>query len=115
MLSVKQEFRVVERPEHRRSSRWMLVASGYSYGLHDADGREVVAYHWHPNIPHPATFRHLHVGPGSGVRHHRLTKAHLPTGIMTVADMVRVAIVEFAVGPRRRDWEAVLTQVESAE
>ena len=34
---------------------------------------------------------------------------------MTVADMVRVAIVEFAVGPRRRDWEAVLTQVESAE
>jgi hypothetical protein len=33
---------------------------------------------------------------------------HLPTGPVSLADVVRLLIMEFDVAPRRPDWQAIL-------
>lgn len=35
--------------------------------------------------------------------------AHLPTGPVPLADVLRLAVESFQVEPLRRDWERVLT------
>ena len=37
-----------------------------------------------------------------------LSGAHLPTGYVALQDLIQLAIEEFAVTPRRRDWARVL-------
>jgi hypothetical protein len=51
------------------------------------------AYHWHPTGASPVTWPHLHVlDPASALR-----KVHLPTGRISLEEVLRLAVVEFAV------------------
>ena len=94
------------------SGRWRVATVGYRYTLGDDEGRELVSYQWHPRGLSPVTVPHLHLGsrlvrpgvPFGGV--------HLPTGIVTLADVIRVVIVELGVEPRRGDWAAVLRRCD---
>jgi hypothetical protein len=86
---------------------------GYFYVLYAADGFELAAFHWHAASVGNVGFPHLHVGIGAtGARTPfltgRLHKAHFPTGLIAVEDVVRFAIVECGARPRRPDWEGVL-------
>lgn len=107
------EYRVVEVSGGRRS--YQVQPAGYRYRLLDTEERELLAYHWHPVGPSSVTYPHLHL---SG-RLHPLElggedgpiafgEIHLPTGFVTLADVVRLLIAELAVVPRRSDWPAVL-------
>ncbi len=89
----------------------------YWYRLLDRQEHELLAYHWHPEGVSPITFPHLHlssqvrpiaIGPGADPV--ALAEMHLPTGQVTLADIVRLLITEFAVQPRRDDWETVLQE-----
>ena len=42
-----------------------------------------------------------------------LTRAHLPTGGVTLAAFLRMAIRDFGVEPRRDDWQNVLEHNEA--
>ena len=79
----------------------------YRLELREAEGPEVLAYHWHPNTP---GFRepHLHVSSGAGRLAPELQRAHLPTGSITLSQFVLMLIVDFGVAPLRPDWAAVL-------
>jgi hypothetical protein len=48
---------------------WKVRTEAYYYALHDPDARELVAYHWHPDVPGPDAGRrpHLHLGAGAEV------------------------------------------------
>lgn len=89
-----------------------MATIGYRYALEDREGRALVSYHWHPHGPSPVTTPRLHLGsrlvrpgvPFGGV--------HLPTGFVTLADVIRVVMVELGVEPRRDDWEAVLRRCD---
>ena len=87
----------------------------YQYQLLGADGREVLAYHWHPTGVSPVTWPHLHLSgrlapldAGRGQAPIALGGMHLTTGLVTLADVVRLLITEFDVRPRRGDWATVL-------
>lgn len=87
----------------------------YWYEVLARDGHEVLAYHWHPAGVSPITFPHHHLssrlGPlalGRGARTVALGEMHLPTGFITLADVVRLLIAELGIAPRRPDWEAIL-------
>ena len=84
----------------------MVTVVGYRSELRLVDGPMLLAYHWHPVGVSPVTTPHLHLsGAVAGVD---LTKAHLPTGHVTLQDVVRFVITEWGVRPRRDDWPAVL-------
>ena len=42
------------------------------------------------------------------------SRMHLPTGQVAIEDVIRLAIVEFGVRPRRADWAAVLARTVQA-
>lgn len=92
---------------------WSTAVVAYSYVLLGEQGLEICAYQWHPagrsHVKHP----HLHVGRGAmgnvttfGPR--GLHRIHFPTKHVELEDVLRLAITEFGVEPRRDDWEHVL-------
>jgi hypothetical protein len=93
-----------------RSRRYKVTTLSYLYTLFDANGREVLGYHWQPEekVAHP----HLHVGPGAEAR--RLSrKVHLPTGRIALEALLRCAIEDLGVDRERDDWDKVLAKSQA--
>lgn len=117
-LVVKLRYRLDELRGERDPWRVRVVA--YQYVLEDAVGREVIAYHWHPDGPaeggRRVAFPHLHLEAGAvdGRLRPELARAHLPTGSITLADVVELAIADLAVAPLRSDWTNVLQRARAA-
>ncbi|MGH2532841.1 MAG: hypothetical protein ACRDJW_11130 [Thermomicrobiales bacterium] len=105
-------------------SGWVVRTTSYSYWMYDADGTELVTYQWEPAGRSPVKTPHVHIGKAlaSGDvpehirrRFSRLASAHLPTGLITVTDILRTAIRDFGVEPLRRvpgdsstiDWDGI--------
>jgi hypothetical protein len=106
-LRVHQYFEIVFDPARRRDDRFHLRLIGYQYTLERQDtAAELYAFHWHPEA---RSFPHAHVEAGTGIAS-ALVGRHLPTGIVTVEDVLRFAIEELAVEPLRDDWPAVFRE-----
>jgi len=90
--------------------RWQARIVAYQYALLDRDGREYLAYHWHPDGSSHVTEPHLHLGPAAQVGVAEMAAAHLPTGPVSLALVARLAIDGLGARPLRADWPAVLTQ-----
>jgi hypothetical protein len=105
-LGIRMHYRVSREPALRRS--WTVETVRYLYALRDNEGREVLSYHWHPAERSISNDPHLHLGPASRVGHRALARAHLPTGLIALQDVLRFAIGELGVRPRRRDWARIL-------
>jgi hypothetical protein len=108
--------------------RWKVQTAAYYYAFDDADGHEILAYHWHPSEG-GVRFAHLHIGSGAvdaavllaaqrSPQHNALrpdvAAAHLPTGRVALEDIVRLAIEQFHVPPRRKAWDETLRTSRSA-
>ena len=63
-----------------------LDTTGYHYAFEDADGKEIIVYHWHPTSP--VTGPHLHIGAGANAARPELSRVHLPTGQITWPDVL---------------------------
>ncbi len=105
-LTLQQYYHIVEIEGLR--VLWAVVVEGYEYTLIDAGGREILTYHWHPRGQSSIAFHHLHIEHGAQVSREELQTAHLPTGYVSVADILRLLIMDFRAHPRRDDWESVL-------
>jgi hypothetical protein len=92
------------------SHAYRIVPVSYGYRFSDRSGHELLAYHWHPDglssIVHP----HLHISsrvrsvplePDGGSLN--LADHHIPTGSVTLVDVVRYLIDEIGIEPRRSD------------
>jgi hypothetical protein len=87
---------------------WDAQTAAYEYRLSDPDDRELLAYHWHPEGQSHVETPHLHLGPAAEVGRRPLLTAHLPTGLVRVDSVIRLAVESFAVAPIRPDWDRVL-------
>lgn len=85
-----------------------IVTQSYRYTLLTTGETEVFAYHWHPVGHSPVTTPHLHVTARRNATD--LSKTHFPTGIVSLAEVIRCLIAEFGVAPLRPDWQAVLDE-----
>ena len=90
--------------------RDQVLPATYIYELLDENGERLVAYHWHPQGSSQVRWKHIHVrgdtlpmGPDRRGR-----DPHLPTGWVHLEWVLRQAIEEFGVRPRRADWSAIL-------
>lgn len=118
-LFVNHRYRI-ERATGTASGRWTAVTSAYRYDILDLEGREILAYHWHPFALGPG-FPHLHLSSRIGVLPVgeqappvALGEMHLPTEEVTFPAIVRLLLGEVAVAPRRYDWEAIVAESDAA-
>ena len=95
---------------------WTARTSEYAYTLlsrTESDVSELISYHWQPDVRPGVRIPHLHIGPaiaGSSMQigTRTVNRIHFPTGIMSMASVVRLAIEELSVEPLRSDWQSVL-------
>lgn len=106
-LTFQMQYRLLAAGDER--GVWNAQIAGYLYGFDDAEGREILAYHWHPDGRSAERKPHLHLGAGAHVGRMELTTAHLPTGRIPVELLLRLSIRSLGVEPRRDDWEAILS------
>ena len=105
-LAFRQYYRVIRHDPPR--TMWTVEEVGYRYRIMDDDRREILAYHWHPMGRSSFITQHLHIGHGAMLGREEFQTAHLPTGRVSLADILRLLIRDFGAVPRRRDWESVL-------
>jgi hypothetical protein len=99
---------VAEEYELRQGADgWRVAIVGYLYAI-GYEGRELIAYHWHPSGDSSIAKPHMHVGAAIQVGDRWLGKVHLPTGTVSLAQVVELAIVELGVEPLRDDWERLI-------
>lgn len=89
----------------------------YEYRILDRDDREVLAFHWHPAGLSNVTDPHLHLSSrlnpiemGRDQEPLPLADMHIPTGFVTLEDVVRLLISEFGIRPRHAKFDAVLRE-----
>jgi hypothetical protein len=111
-LTVVHHYRILE--DSTTPGSWLVVTAGYFYTLWARDGPEFIAYHWHPDQQSWATFPHLHLESHAQVGHKSLEAAHLPTGLVSLTDVLQLAIRELGVLPLRNDWERELATARPA-
>jgi hypothetical protein len=109
-LSVTLYFRFIEGTG--APGPYRVTTTAYYYSLFDSDEREIIAYHWHPHGD--IAFPHLHICAGARIGRADLRDAHIPTGRIALEDLLRMAITEFGVVPRRDDWREALAQTQAA-
>ncbi len=109
-LRVEHYYRIEHDAD--RSSMWRAATVGYVYGLYREDGREILAYHWHPDGRSHVTTPHLHLGGGAEVGWAGLQKTHLPSGSILLPDLMELAIGAGA-RPRRADWQTVVNDTRA--
>lgn len=111
-LRTRYSYRLQNDPTDRRA--WLAACVDYLYAIHNADEREILAYHWHPDGRSPLVAPHLHLGPGAALGRVELTRAHLPTGAVGLPAVLQFAIRDLGVRPLRDDWTAILDAPEGS-
>jgi hypothetical protein len=104
-LTVDQWLRTVQHPDR---GGWRTEVAGYAYAF-DAEGQELIAFHWHPGRASRHDEPHLHPrGP--------LAKRHVPTGgPVTLVQVLRFAITDLGVEPIRTDWARQIALADEEE
>ena len=92
--------------------RWSVKTAAYEYRLSDRDDREILAYHWHPAGSSHVRVPHRHLGPGAEIGLQPLATAHLPTGTVSLAEVIGFAIDGLGARPLRGDWRRVLDEAQ---
>ncbi len=111
-LVVALQYRIAQ--ESGPSSPWKVRISAYAYQLVNREEMEVISYHWHPSGRSAVTWPHLHLGPAGVGRHAMLATAHLPSGLVALEEVIRMAVTDLGVEARRPDWSDVLAESRDA-
>jgi len=87
--------------------------------IRDNRGREIVNAHWNPRNPESRPFPHLHIGASVlDVEHPHFrdgfASLHIPTGLITVEDIVRFLIEELQVRSSHQDWKTTIQETREA-
>ena len=109
-MYLAQQYRISQVPQDREGGPYDVVIVGYQYELEDSQGHEILAYHWHPEGRSQVTRPHLHLGYGARLGRSELQKAHLPTGHVSMGEVLRCLIDHFGVATLRKDWSKILDQ-----
>ncbi len=97
------------------SKHWRMTTREYIYFLATKDVE--IAWHWHPlTSPRegdPSVRPHAHVqlpeGTASAKARKAISKLHIPSGRVTVEQVVRYIIEECEVEPLHDDWDQILS------
>ncbi len=95
------------------AGRWKIKTLAYAYEIRNAEGKDLLAFHWHPDggeIKYP----HIHVGHATGIRHAGIRDGHIPAGRVSAEAVIRFAIEALHVKTLRNDWNKILAKTQGA-
>jgi hypothetical protein len=107
-LRLTQQYRVVEDPDLGERAPFKCSTAAYHYALEDPEERELLAFHWHPQGRSSVTWPHIHIGEAAELGWDGLQGAHVPSGRISIEEVLRFAIAELGVEALRPDWPEVL-------
>jgi hypothetical protein len=115
LFDLTLSFEIVQEADPRNAYDSRLVS--YEYRLLGEDRYEILAFHWHPVGLSDFIDPHLHLSSrlnpidmGRNQDPLPLAGMHIPTGFVTLEDVVRLLITEFGITPRRDDWDDLLRE-----
>lgn len=103
-ISILLHYKIIQHPTV--AGTYKIKTSAYYYTINDANGKELLAYHWHPTETPDIPYPHLHIGDP------KLKKFHLPTGRVSLEQVLRLLIRDFKVKPKKANWEAILNETQ---
>ncbi len=91
---------------------WAVHTTSYSYDFQLDNGREVVVYHFDPRPRSKVKTPHLQAR--GLIDPLPLSKAHFPTGRVSIEEVIRFAITDLGVRPRHENgiWQTHLAETE---
>lgn len=114
VLALRHRYFVTHDADAGRPGRWQARTSAYEYKLDAADGREILAYHWHPASRGHEHRPHLHLGAGLGTIRPEWQKSHLRTGHVSPAALLFLLIDHLHALPRLPDWPVRFDRLDAA-
>ena len=112
-LRIVHHYRVVKTSDPKRGP-YKVSTVGYDYAFEDLSRKEILAYHWHPNQRSDTVTPHLHLEQAAKVGRKELAQAHLPTGRISIEEMIHVAVRGFGAQHLKRDWQKILAASHQA-
>lgn len=112
-LVIHQHFGIEVTAGVNQPRTYRVVTNGYEYMILNRQQREVLAFHWHPGQRSHEHDPHVHIGSavvdsGSSDIGKTFSRFHIPTGHISIAQVVRLLLTDFGVVPNRQDWEVTL-------
>jgi hypothetical protein len=105
-----------------------LQTAAYSYWLFDRAGNELMLFQWDPDGAGHVATPHLHIRaltrlsdahlpdePSAKLLMQRLARAHVPTGPITLAQVLRMAIDDLGVEPLEIDGAKLRQRLDAAD
>lgn len=119
-FGVAHRYRIIRDPSDAMSDLYRVIAGGYQYTISNHHQREVITYHWHPGQRSREHGPHVHIGSAvidsdSSDIGKTFSRFHIPTGYISIAQVVRLMLTDFNVVPNRQDWQAVLAGLLPAD
>jgi hypothetical protein len=88
---------------------WKVCTRCYMYAVEDDGGREIVAFHWHPDLQGDNSSPHMHICAGAGERiRSEIREIHFPTPRLAFEEIALMLIEDFEVVAERPDAVDVL-------
>lgn len=118
-LGFNQRYRILRNHQATREQSYRVTTTYLEYAIFDHNQREILVYHWHPQGKSNVITPHFHVGSAVlDTTGHEMGKTfsrlHLPSGHVTIADVVRALIEEFNVRPIHERWDETLRVCQDA-
>jgi hypothetical protein len=92
--------------DSKRDQLWRVRTRGYIYTVNECKNdsfREIFSYQWHPDSK--VVVPHVHFKEGEPM----ISKAHLPTGRISVESLVEFLIEDLGVKPASKNWKTTIT------
>jgi hypothetical protein len=106
---VALEYEVVEARHDKVRGPWKVRTRQYRYHVVSDDNAEVVLYHWLPEGKCSTKRPHVHVGQSQLSPDAVFTrKQHMPTGRVSLEEVILMLIEELNVVPLKNDYRSVL-------
>jgi hypothetical protein len=103
-FSLRQRYQLVHLPEDPERGPWKVRTVDYYYAVHDDQGKELFAYHYHPGGRSQMQRPHVHFR-ALAVTRPQLEAAHYPTGRVALEEVLWMLLDEqanrFGVRPLR--------------
>lgn len=113
-LAAMMRYRIIANElDDGSQDGFRITTRGYKYTVYAGDTREIISYHWHPQGNSPWKSPHMHNGSAILAPDGVITpKSHLPTGRISLEQVVRVIINDLQVPAARPTWDADLATTE---
>ena len=108
-VDINQEVDIPQDEESRVTTKY------YLYSIADSEKNDLIGFHYHPELTEdPVLYPHIHAYAKDDKRYLALNlhRKHIPSGRVTLEDVIHWLIEELKVKPLRKDWEQVLADAK---